>query len=127
MKIKYGYMLSLACIMLFLAVALGAFGAHGLKELVTGKYLETYKTGVTYHFYHSFALLILPIIGKTFNINVRGAYYFFLAGIVFFSFNCYLYAILQVKTFAMIVPLGGFSFLIGWLMLALKTLKTSEG
>ncbi|MDD0852190.1 DUF423 domain-containing protein [Halobacteriovorax sp. GB3] len=127
MKLKYGHMLSLACFMLFLAVALGAFGAHGLKELVTGKYLETYKTGVTYHFYHSFALLILPIIGKTFNINVRGSFYFFIAGIILFSFNCYLYAILQVKTFAMIVPLGGFSFLIGWLMLALTTLKTSEG
>lgn len=110
-----------AGIFLFLAVALGAFGAHGLEGRVGPKALNTWKTGVTYQFYHAFGLLVLACLNAQFKeLKLSWTYKFFIVGIILFSFNCYLYTLTSIKTFAMIVPLGGVSFLIGWLF-CLKT------
>lgn len=111
--------LLIGAFLLCLAVAIGAFGAHGLKPRLTAKLLATFETGVTYHYYHGFALIILGLIKAQFKeINIRISQYAFAIGILLFSFNCYFYAITQVKTFAMIVPLGGMLFILGWAMLA---------
>ncbi|MCP4913096.1 MAG: DUF423 domain-containing protein [Oligoflexia bacterium] len=115
---------ALACFLLFLAVAIGAFGAHGLKGKVSDLAMETFKTGSLYHFFHATGLLILSQIKE---INIKKEYIFMLIGIILFSFNCYLYAITGVKQFAMIVPIGGFSFLIAWLMLCFKFFFQSPG
>lgn len=118
--------LSLGSLVLGLAVMVGAFGAHGLENKISEKALETYLTGVRYHFYHGFALMLVGLIKlyvKDFKAKLPSI--FFLAGILLFSCNCYLYAVLQIKVFAYIVPLGGISFIIGWFTLAyqLKGLK----
>ena len=111
-------------IFLFLAVALGAFGAHGLKEIVVGKYLETYKTGVTYQFYHALSLLIIGLISiQIKELGLKSVLILFSAGILFFSFNCYIYALTTKKIFAMLVPIGGVFFLAGWVTLIYKLLK----
>jgi uncharacterized membrane protein YgdD (TMEM256/DUF423 family) len=124
---NYRTSLILGAIFLFLAVGIGAFGAHGLKNIVTGKYIETYKTGVTYHFYHGFALMILGLIGRNFSkLNITVPLWSFVGGILIFSFNCYIYAITTTKTFAMIVPIGGFLFLIGWAALAFQLVKNGK-
>lgn len=116
--------LSAGSLILMLAVMIGAFGAHGLKDMVTAKYLETYKTGVTYHFYHGFALLILGLIKNQIpELNSKLAFKYFVAGIFLFSFNCYFYALTQIKFFAMIVPLGGLSFIVGWALLSTEFLR----
>lgn len=109
----------LAAILMALAVMIGAFGAHGLKEIVTGKYIETYKTGVTYHFYHALGIFLVGILSQLNpQLNFKKVGILFLIGILLFSVNCYLYAITQIKTFAMIVPIGGVSLILGWLLLA---------
>jgi uncharacterized membrane protein YgdD (TMEM256/DUF423 family) len=109
------------CGLLLLAVAIGAFGAHALKDIVIGKYLTTFKTGGQYHFYHAFALIILGLVKAQFkDFKLNGIYYAFLGGVILFSFNCYLYAITQNKVFAMIVPIGGVLFMIGWATLSFK-------
>ncbi|RLA64831.1 MAG: DUF423 domain-containing protein [Epsilonproteobacteria bacterium] len=110
-------------IFLFLAVGLGAFGAHGLEKMLTAKLLATYKTGVTYQFYHGFALLLIGILQLQLKIDLSKIAYFFLAGIILFSFNCYLYSMTQIKILAMIIPFGGVSFLLGWGTLVLKVKK----
>ena len=122
--------LFLGALFLFLAVALGAFGAHGLTKLLSGKAMATFKTGVTYHFYHGFALLIVGLCqsqkelsGVTPNPNLKRAGCCFTAGILLFSFNCYFYALTKVKVLAMIVPIGGFAFLFGWLFLLITFYK----
>ena len=107
-------MLILGGVILLTAVLLGAFGAHGLEKILTAKAMRTYQTGVTYQFYHGFALLILTLIAKYTKINLIKAQLAFTTGIILFSFNCYLYAYTGIKTFAMIVPIGGVSFIIGW-------------
>lgn len=106
------------------AVCIGAFGAHGLKEVVTGKHLDTFKTGVTYQYYHAFGLLMLGLIKAQFEeVKIEKSLWAFLVGILLFSFNCYFYAITQIKTFAMIVPLGGVLFIIGWISLSYEIFR----
>ncbi len=111
--------LLLGAMFLGFAVCIGAFGAHGLKELVIGKYLQTFKTGVTYHFYHGFGLITLGLLKMQFKeLHIAKSMWCFFGGILLFSFNCYFYAITQIKTFAMIVPLGGILFILGWFALS---------
>jgi uncharacterized membrane protein YgdD (TMEM256/DUF423 family) len=114
--------IALASSFLALAVMIGAFGAHGLEGKVTEKAMKTYQTGVTYHFYHGLGLILTTIL-SAFKIETKLVKRFFIIGILLFSFNCYLYAITGVKAFAMIVPLGGVSFILGWIMLTIKGLK----
>ena len=107
-----------------LAVAFGAIGAHLLKEELSPKYLTTFETGIRYQVYHSIALLWLSdkVLGKKSIFTP----YFFIIGIFFFSLNCILYAVTQEKIFAMLVPIGGFSFIIGWIFLLFELKKFSN-
>ncbi len=125
MKIKT--QLILGSLFLLLAVAFGAFGAHGLSQSLTLKQMATFKTGVTYQFYHGLALLIIAIMTKVFKgLNTQKIGYFFTIGILLFSFNCYIYVLSGVKYFALIVPIGGASFISGWTLLLWKCLKYKE-
>ncbi len=92
----------------FTGVAIGAFGAHGLKNIVSPESMEIYKTGVMYHLIHAVAILAIAISGNT---NFFKSALFFMIGIILFSFSLYLYAITQVTGFAIITPFGGVSFL----------------
>jgi uncharacterized membrane protein YgdD (TMEM256/DUF423 family) len=107
----------------FTAVAIGAFGAHGLREKLSAEMLEVYKTGVLYHFIHTIILLILSL---TNFIKGRIASIFFLAGIILFSFSLYLYSTSGVRFFAMITPVGGVCFLIGWFWLIVEVIRKKE-
>lgn len=107
----------------FSAVAIGAFGAHGLKEKLTTEMLEVYKTGVLYHLIHSGVLLCLALTDK---IKTQLASVFFLLGIILFSFSLYIYSTSGVKFFAMITPFGGVSFLVGWIMIIISSLKMTK-
>jgi uncharacterized membrane protein YgdD (TMEM256/DUF423 family) len=117
LKNRYFWML-VSSIILGSAVLLGAFGAHGLKRILSPELLETFKTGVSYQFIHGLAILILANLAK--EIDLKIVNYLFLLGIVLFCGNCYLYSITQIKTFAMIVPIGGISFVGAWLLLGIK-------
>jgi uncharacterized membrane protein YgdD (TMEM256/DUF423 family) len=100
---------------MFLAVALGAFAAHGLKAKLTPEMLAIFETGVRYHVYHALALLALGA--------ARGpgkAGWCFVAGIVVFSGSLYVLALTGEKRLGMITPIGGLLFLAGWLIFALN-------
>ena len=102
-------------ILMAISITLGAMGAHLLKNNLTPKELETFHTGVQYQTIHSLSLVILSILPSGYNIKWTGI--LFLAGIFLFSFGCYTYALTGVKTFVHIVPLGGISFITGWIVL----------
>jgi uncharacterized membrane protein YgdD (TMEM256/DUF423 family) len=109
---------------LALAVLIGAFGAHGLKNLVTPEKLVTFETGVRYHFYHGFGLLMVAFARQVFpDLRLNLSFYSFLVGILLFSFNCYFYVLSGIKVFAMIVPVGGLLFVSGWAAFAWNALK----
>lgn len=110
--------------LLALAVLIGAFGAHGLKNIVTPERLVTFETGVRYHFYHGFGLVLLGLFAHLFKeARISVSLHAFLVGILLFSFNCYLYVLTDIKTFAMIVPVGGILFVVGWINFAWNVLK----
>jgi uncharacterized membrane protein YgdD (TMEM256/DUF423 family) len=108
-----------------LAVALGAFGAHGLKRLVSPVQIETFKTGVQYHFYHALAIAIAVIVSQFFdNQWIRSALRCFSIGIFFFSGSLYSMTFAEAvgtegaRWLGAITPIGGFFFIYGWLTLA---------
>ena len=110
----------IAAIMGALGVALGAFGAHGLKAILSPELLETYKTGILYHLIHSVVLLALSLNTKY---NLKGAYYFLLAGIILFSFSLYVYTLTSITAFAMITPVGGILLILGWTSIVISVVK----
>lgn len=121
-----------AAVLLGLAVILGAFGAHGLKEIVSAQSLVTYETGVRYHFYHGFALLATGILYERFNKKwLRFAGYCFIIGILLFSGSLYLLAVLMkpdvvgIEKIGLITPFGGLFFIAGWIFLSLSPWRTA--
>ncbi len=107
----------------FTAVAFGAFGAHGLRERLTSDMLEIFKTGVLYQLIHSVVLLALSL---NTLIKAKLPSIFFLLGIILFSFSLYMYSTSGIRFFAMVTPVGGFCFLIGWLLIIYESLKLKK-
>ena len=104
-------------VLAFLAVGLGAFGAHGLRDRVTPEALAIYQTGVQYHAMHSLALLLLAALTPHMRLSPWTAR-LFVAGIVIFSGSLYALAMTGQKWLGAITPIGGLCFLAGWLILA---------
>jgi len=104
----------------FTAVAIGAFGTHGLKEMLSPQMLDVYKTGVLYQLVHSVVMLAISL---NTIIKAKLPSIFFLLGIILFSFSLYIYSTSGIRFFAMITPLGGFCFLIGWLFIIYEAIK----
>lgn len=109
--------LRITAILGFMAVALGAFGAHGLKDLLTRNgTLATWETAVFYHSLHTAVMLWLAANWP----RLRGPWLSFLFGILVFSGSLYLLALTNVRWLGAITPVGGLGFLTGWAWLALK-------
>ena len=107
----------IAAALCFLAVALGAFGAHSLKAtLQAHDMVNVWEKAVLYHFLHALALLVLALHG----IGSRAPAILFVAGIIFFSGSLYLLALTNVRWLGAITPLGGLCFLAGWAWLGLS-------
>jgi len=119
--------LSVAAVSGLLAVALGAFGAHGLKSIISPEMLEVYKTGVQYQFYHTFALLAVGIL-MNFNSSkaLKWSATLFMIGIVLFSGSLYVMAISDVKALGIITPFGGITWIAAWILLFVHCRKLSS-
>jgi uncharacterized membrane protein YgdD (TMEM256/DUF423 family) len=104
-----------------MAVALGAFGAHGLKGRLAADLLATFETGVRYQMYHALALLAVAwaVTHWAGSHLPVAAGWLFVAGTVLFSFSLYLLALTGLRWLGAITPLGGVAFVVGWICLAL--------
>lgn len=110
-----------------LAVAIGAFGAHGLKSMVGPEELLTFNTGVRYHFYHVFALGLAAVLFDKPNVRepwLRRAVGAWVIGIILFSGSLYLltlqeYVGIPSAILGPITPIGGLFFIVGWVCLFL--------
>ena len=103
-----------------LGVAVGAFGAHALKDRMTGEQTGWYETGVLYHFVHALALLAVAALAKAGYEHATRAGTWFALGIVLFSGSLYAMALGGPTKLGAVTPLGGLAFLVGWGMLALS-------
>jgi uncharacterized membrane protein YgdD (TMEM256/DUF423 family) len=125
--------LFLAAVLGALAVGLGAFGAHGLSSSIDEHSLMIYEKGITYQFYHVFALIACSMLySKKPSKMIRWAYWMFFAGIICFSGSLYLLATdslthLPTSILGPITPLGGLLLLAGWVLLAVYSLRNFFG
>lgn len=111
-----------------LAVALGAFGAHGLKNRLPADLLAVYQTGVQYHFYHALGLLLIGVIAGFYPAatGIHWAGGLLLAGIVVFSGSLYALALSGVRILGAVTPLGGVAFMAGWVTLAVSVWRAGQ-
>ena len=113
-----------------LAVALGAFGAHGLKKLVDADTVSIYQTGVQYQMYHALALVLVGILSERILSDFLSyAGVLFVAGIILFSGSLYLIVSLYAMNksvptaVGILTPIGGLFFILGWICLLISLLK----
>ena len=98
----------------FVGVALGAFGAHGLRGRIAENLLNAFQTGVLYHLVHAVALFALALYGRATPASVTLPAMLFSSGILLFSGSLYVMALSGQTVFAMVTPVGGLCFLAGW-------------
>ncbi len=127
-ELKKDYMsktiLMTASILLALGVVIGAFGAHGLKAHLSNEMIQTYKTGVEYHFYHALGLLLIGILSVSNPSSLLNWSALFLTvGIILFSGSLYVLAITGIKWLGAVTPLGGLGFITGWVILFVAVWK----
>ena len=122
MKINKNIVIT-AALLAALTIMVGAFGAHGLKELISEKSLVSFETGVRYQMYHVIVMLVLGLSTGILPKTQKWVFCFFIIGILFFSGSIYLLALneflpFDAKFIAFTTPIGGFLLIIGWLRLA---------
>ncbi len=103
-----------------MSVALGAFGAHALRDRIEASMLANYQTGVSYMFYHTLALFIVVLALTRWPGSSQPIWagWLFVIGIVFFSGSLFLMAFTGMRWLGAITPIGGVAFIAGWLLLA---------
>lgn len=111
-----------------LAVAIGAFGAHGLKEILqANQRMETFELAVRYQFYHAFAMLAAGFFMNYLETNkLRWAATCFVIGIILFSGSLYVLSLSGLTVLGAVTPLGGVCFIAGWIFLAVAFSRAKE-
>ena len=115
----------MAAINAFIAVALGAFGAHGLADKLEPKYLDIWKTGVTYQMFHATGILVIGLLLSkvTASPQFTWAGWLMLLGIILFSGSLYVLSVTKIGILGAITPLGGVCFLAAWVLLIIGAVK----
>ena len=119
---------AMAAILAATAIGLGAFGAHGLKDIISPNALTTFETGVRYQMYHSLSLLILGFTNSISDNTRKWVCNFFLFGIILFSGSLFLLSLKEIVSFNVaflgpITPIGGLLLIVGWFRLIYGALK----
>ncbi|OXM16211.1 DUF423 domain-containing protein [Paenibacillus herberti] len=115
--------LVLGAIFMFLAVAIGAFGAHALKEKLAGDAGKNYGTGVLYHLIHGVAMIAVgAAAGVQPSSLLNTAVWLFAVGIILFSGSLYALSLTGIRKLGAVTPLGGLAFLAGWVLVAIAAL-----
>ena len=112
-----------------LAVGMGAFGAHGLRNKLDAYSMSVYEKAVFYHFVHALGILLVALLARTLAITPAAqarVAWLLLIGIVVFSGSLYALAITGVRILGAITPIGGLAFIIGWLVLAVEALRMQK-
>ncbi|CUQ67074.1 conserved membrane protein of unknown function [Candidatus Nitrospira inopinata] len=114
--------IAIGCVVAGVGVAAGAFGAHMLKTLLEPPMLAAYDTGTRYQMYHAFGMILSGMGARVFRDHrLVKAGWFFAAGLVLFCGSLYGMALLEWRWLGPITPIGGLTFIAGWLLLAWRT------
>jgi uncharacterized membrane protein YgdD (TMEM256/DUF423 family) len=122
------FWIRIGAVLMFLGVALGAFGAHALRGRLAEDMLAVFETGIRYHFYHALGLFVVAWLSESHPSGwVNGAGWCFLVGIVIFSGSLYILSMSGVRWWGAVTPIGGVAFLAGWLALTMATIRSAVG
>lgn len=126
----YKLFLVVGALLAALSVALGAFGAHGLKKIADAETVAIYQTGVQYQMYHALALILVGLLAERMSSGLPGtAGYFFIGGVLLFSGSLYLISSLKAMNkivpagIGILTPIGGLLFIIGWVLLLIALVR----
>lgn len=115
---------AIGSVLMFLAVAMGAFGAHGLKNKISPDMLAVFETAVRYQVYHALALFVVAWLAeKNPSSSVEWAGRFFLIGIILFSGSLSALSLTGLRWLGAITPLGGLCFLVGWVLVTWSAVR----
>jgi uncharacterized membrane protein YgdD (TMEM256/DUF423 family) len=119
------FFMAMGSVQAFLAVALGAFGAHALKNKLSTQMIEIYQTAVQYQMFHAIGLLAIALIAERYGPHplYTISMWSILIGIVVFSGSLYTLSITGIKVLGAITPIGGVGFLLGWVLLVIALTK----
>ena len=114
-----------------IAIILGAFGAHGLKGLISAEKIASFEVGARYQMYHGLALLAIGLQVSKFSFQLKWIYFFLFVGTILFSVSIYFLAIQEILGVSLpflgpITPLGGSLLIVGWLIFLVKILRTND-
>ncbi len=117
--------LTIGSVAMALAVALGAFGAHGLKSRLSEEMLSIFETGVQYHFYHAIGLLIIGLVAQYLPDSslLKWSGWLMVGGILIFSGSLYILATTGIRWLGAITPIGGLCFIASWILAAISIWK----
>jgi uncharacterized membrane protein YgdD (TMEM256/DUF423 family) len=120
-----------ASCLLILAVVLGAFGAHGLKELVSSERLQTFEVGVKYQFYQGLGLLVLGLNADKIRFSLKAVWILLIIGTLMFSVSIYFLAIQEVigvnlRFLGPVTPIGGLLMIMGWSMFLWNIIRQKD-
>ncbi|KEO76182.1 DUF423 domain-containing protein [Paenibacillus polymyxa] len=118
-------LLLLGCIVMFLAVALGAFGAHALKKRLSADMMSIFQTGIQYQIAHGLGLLLLGVLADSLEHSslIVTAGWVMLVGILLFSGSLYALSVSGVKKLGAITPIGGLAFLASWVIVIVAVVQ----
>lgn len=120
---------AVGALLMALAVAFGAFGAHGLKNRLDAYSMSVYEKAVFYHFVHALGILLVSLLARTSAISIAGqsrAAWLLFIGIVVFSGSLYALALSGMRVLGAITPIGGLAFILGWLVLAYEAFRVQR-
>ena len=118
--------ISIAGFLLALAVALGAFGAHALTDVLTPERLETWETAVFYHTWNALGVILVALISKLFEIRLKRVADLILLGIFIFSGSLYTLCLTSIGWFGAITPIGGLFLIIAWIDFGIILVRKSS-
>jgi len=116
--------LALGGLLMAIGVAMGAFGAHALKDRLLPEKMATFRTGVQYHLVHALGMIAIGILAGQYPEEglIPASGWLLLAGILLFSGSLYVLSVRKIRWLGPVTPLGGLSFIIGWVLLAVSFL-----
>lgn len=118
---------TISAFLLALAVVFGAFGAHGLRDILDPYSMTVYEKGVYYQFFHALGMLAIPLLAKAGLVaetSAKWAHRLLGIGVLFFSGSLYVLALTGVTMMGAVAPIGGTAFIAGWMVLAWGSMQS---
>jgi uncharacterized membrane protein YgdD (TMEM256/DUF423 family) len=120
---------AIGAVLMALAVGMGAFGAHGLRNRLDAYSMSVYEKAAFYHFIHALGILLVSLLARTNAISITGqarVAWLLLIGIIIFSGSLYALAFSGARILGAITPIGGIAFIAGWLLLAYEAVRAGR-